>query len=436
MAFRADNGKTAEICDALAQNDVRAAARHVRRDRHRAELAGIFDDFRFLFMIFRIQHIMRNLALFQQPGKLFRLGDRRGTDQDRPSRSVQFVHRVGDGVVFRPLRLVNEIRFVRADDRLVRRHDHDGQLVNLEELVFLGLCGTRHARQFSVHTEIILERDGRQRLGLALDFHAFLRLDCLMQTVRIAAAEHQPPREFVDDDDLAVAHHIIAVPMHDCLRPERRIEAMGILDIFRRIKVFDAEYLFHLVDGLIAWRDSLLFLVHRVVLAFAQRRHRLRHAPIDLRRLRTRTGNNQRRPRLVNQDRVHLVHDGKVKLPLHHLLGRDDHIVAQIVKAVFVVRAEGHVATIGIFPRRKVKVMLNQAHRKAEEFIKMPHPFAVAPSQILIDRDHVDALADQRVQIHGQRRHQRFAFARFHFGNLAFVQTHAADQLHVEMTHA
>ncbi len=46
------------------------------------------------------------------------------------------------------------------------------------------------------------------------------------------------------------------------------------------------------------------------------------------------------------------------------------------------------------------------------------------------------ALAGQRVQVHRQRRDQRLAFAGAHLGDLAVVQHHAADQLHVEVAHA
>ena len=44
--------------------------------------------------------------------------------------------------------------------------------------------------------------------------------------------------------------------------------------------------------------------------------------------------------------------------------------------------------------------------------------------------------AGQRVQVGRQRRHQRLALAGAHLGDLAVVQHHAADQLHVEMAHA
>ncbi len=45
------------------------------------------------------------------------------------------------------------------------------------------------------------------------------------------------------------------------------------------------------------------------------------------------------------------------------------------------------------------------------------------------------ALAGQGVQVHRQGRDQGLALAGAHFGNLALVQHHAADQLHVEMPH-
>ena len=46
------------------------------------------------------------------------------------------------------------------------------------------------------------------------------------------------------------------------------------------------------------------------------------------------------------------------------------------------------------------------------------------------------ARAGQRIQVGGERRHQRLALARAHLRDLALVQRHAAHQLHVEVTHA
>ncbi|OIQ76011.1 hypothetical protein GALL_423150 [mine drainage metagenome] len=46
------------------------------------------------------------------------------------------------------------------------------------------------------------------------------------------------------------------------------------------------------------------------------------------------------------------------------------------------------------------------------------------------------ATAGNGVEIHRQRRHQRLAFSGAHFGDLAVMQHHAANQLHIEMAHA
>jgi hypothetical protein len=47
----------------------------------------------------------------------------------------------------------------------------------------------------------------------------------------------------------------------------------------------------------------------------------------------------------------------------------------------------------------------------------------------------VHALAGQRVQVRRQRRDERLALAGAHLGDVAAVQHHAADHLHVEVTH-
>ena len=48
----------------------------------------------------------------------------------------------------------------------------------------------------------------------------------------------------------------------------------------------------------------------------------------------------------------------------------------------------------------------------------------------------MNALARQRIEVRRQGRHEGLALAGAHLGDLALVQRHAADQLHVEMAHA
>src|SRR4051812_32043309 len=57
MAFGANHEQTAFIRNPLAQLDVRAAAGHVGRNRHRAGLASALEDFRLLHVELRIEHV-------------------------------------------------------------------------------------------------------------------------------------------------------------------------------------------------------------------------------------------------------------------------------------------------------------------------------------------------------------------------------------------
>ena len=77
--------------------------------------------------------------------------------------------------------------------------------------------------------------------------------------------------------------------------------------------------------------------------------------------------------------------------------------------------------------------MHDAADRQAEEFVDLAHPAGVALGQVVVDRHHVHALAFERVEIDRERRHQGLALAGLHFGDLAAVQNHSAQQLHVEM---
>ena len=73
--------------------------------------------------------------------------------------------------------------------------------------------------------------------------------------------------------------------------------------------------------------------------------------------------------------------------------------------------------------------------RHAEEAVDPAHPLRVAAGEVVVDGDDVHALAGERVEVGRQRRDQRLAFTGLHFRDLAAVQDHAADQLHVEVPH-
>ena len=79
--------------------------------------------------------------------------------------------------------------------------------------------------------------------------------------------------------------------------------------------------------------------------------------------------------------------------------------------------------------------MDDDADGEAEELVDLAHPLGVALGQVVVDGDDVDAVAGERVEVAGERGDEGFAFAGLHFGDLALVENHAADELHVEVAH-
>ena len=87
------------------------------------------------------------------------------------------------------------------------------------EFARLRFGGAGHARQLFVETKIILNGDGGEGLRLALDFHAFLGLDRLVQAVAPAPAIHGAASMFIDDDHLAVFDDVMRRPIDKGCRP-------------------------------------------------------------------------------------------------------------------------------------------------------------------------------------------------------------------------
>jgi hypothetical protein len=120
---------------------------------------------------------------------------------------------------------------------------------------------------------------------------------------------------------------------------------------------------------------------------------------------------------------------------LHHLRQLELHVVAEVVEAELVVGPVGDVAAVGDLPLRVVQFVLDDADRHPEEPVDLAHPLGVAAGEVVVDGDDVDAFAVEGVQVGGQRRDERLAFARLHLGDGALVQDVAADELDVEVPH-
>ena len=142
-----------------------------------------------------------------------------------------------------------------------------------------------------------------------------------------------------------------------------------------------------------------------------------------------RTRYDEGRPRLVDQDAVHLVDDGVVELPLHELVEGVLHVVPQIVEAELVVRPVGHVTAVGFLSLRVVEAVNHDADGHAEELVEGPHPFGIAPGEVVVDGHHVHAEAREGVEIDGKRGDEGLSLSGRHLCDLPLVEHDAAYEL-------
>jgi len=436
------------LLEISAQHDVGTPTGHVGGDGHGPGPSGLGDDLRLPLVLLRVEHLMGDAELAQDRGQLLRGLDRGGSHQHGLAAPDTLADIFDDRLVFFGRRAIDLVRGVLPDHGHVRRdHDHF-EPVDVLELVGLGVGGAGHARQLLVQPEIILKRDRGERLVLVLDAHTFLGLDRLVQAVRPAPAGHHAPGKLVDDDDLVVLDDVIHLAPEQRMGPQRGVQVMEQHDVGRVVQVAALRHqsgigqqpLGRLMSRFGQERLARLF-IDRVVSLAALALLALEagndgvDAGVKFGDVLGRPGDDERRARLVDQDRVHLVDDGVVKTALHPVLGAKRHVVAQVVEPKLVV---GAVCDIGAVGRVLLRLLLLGEHdpdAQAQEPIHPAHPFGVAPGQVVVHRDHVHAAPRQGVEVGGKSSHQRLAFARAHLANLALIERDAADHLHVEVTH-
>ena len=289
------------------------------------------------------------------------------------------------------------------------------------------------------------------------DLDPLLGLDGLVEAVAPAPSRHGAAGELVDDHHLAVADDVVAVEQVVDPRPQRLVDLVGLQGVLDVIDVGDPGPLLDLGDALVGEGHRLGLLVADVVLLGDQVLDQPRVGVVLLGRLTALAADDQRRPGLVDQDRVDLVDDGVVEAALDALLDGHGHVVAEVVEPQLVVGGVGDVAgvrlaagagsevlqarvgvglveVVGVVHEGEV-LARDHPHAEPKEGVEGSVPPGVTAGQVVVDGDQVGALADQRVEVEGQGGHQGLALAGLHLGDLALVEHDAPDQLDVEVTH-
>ena len=201
------------------------------------------------------------------------------------------------------------------------------------------------------------------------------------------------------------------------------------------VEVADGQLVLDPVDAGVGEHGRVGLLVDVVVDVLAQRGDDGVDLLVEVGRLLGGARDDERGAGLVDEDRVDLVDDGVVQVALNVPLDRVLHVVTQVVEPELRVHAVRDVAAVGLLALRLGEAVDDDPHRHAEEVVDAAHPLGVAAGQVVVDRDDVDALAGEGVEVTGQGGHQGLALAGLHLGDAPLVQHHAAHQLHVEVPH-
>ena len=126
-----------------------------------------------------------------------------GADKSRLARADAFNDVVDDGLQLRGLGLVYEIALVVPHHGKVGRHRDHVKSVGVAELGGFSGGRARHAGELVVEAEVVLQRDGGERLVFLFDRHPLPGLDCLVEALAPAPPFKDAARELVDDLHLA-----------------------------------------------------------------------------------------------------------------------------------------------------------------------------------------------------------------------------------------
>ena len=162
------------------QQNIDTTTGHVRGNRHGTGAPSLGNNRRLSLVIFRVEHLVFDAAALEQSTDIFTGFNCDRTHQHRLLALVGVDNFVDQRLKFRFLRSVDLIGKILTHHRTIGRNCHYFEIINALEFFLFGLGRTGHAGEFVIHTEEVLEGDGRQCHRLLLHLHPFFRLNRLV----------------------------------------------------------------------------------------------------------------------------------------------------------------------------------------------------------------------------------------------------------------
>ena len=303
-----------------AEHDVCATARHIRGHRHRSFSASLGDDAGLPGVVFCVQHFVAHAILSEHPRKLFALFHTGGSHQHGLAFCVASNDIGNHLAVFCLFVTVNQVGLVFTDHRPIRGNSDHTKFVGAHELGGFCFRRTRHTREFAIQAEIVLQRHGGEGLILRLDFYCFLSFDGLVNTFVISTSGENSPGVLIDDEHLAIHHHIIFVALEEGFGFQGVIQKRDEWRVCGFIQVVDPEIILDFFDTRLQNTNGSLFLIHFVIAINDEPfRNSCKLPKPTVCFTRGGAGNNERCSGLIDEDGVHLIHNGEIVAALNHI---------------------------------------------------------------------------------------------------------------------
>ena len=356
------------------QDNIGTTPGHVRGDSHGTVPARLCNDLRLPLVVLGVEHMMGDTIPLEHAGKQFGAFDGGGSHQHRlpPLVAVSDLHH--NPVVFLLGRAIDEVGMILPDHGHVGGDHHHIQVVGLFKLGSFCVRSTCHSSQLVVHPEIVLEGNGCQGLVLALDLDPLLGLQGLVETVGITAPGHKATGKLVHYDDLVVLDHVIHVLLEQAVGFKPLLDMVVDLDMAGIVQVVHTQQFFYPLHTLFREHDAAGFLVPgKVKFLFKPGDNRVDGVVLvgGIVRL---ARDNEGGPRFVDEDTVHLIHDGVVHIPLDIIFQGKLHIVSKVVEPELVVCTVGDSASIGVLSFQVPHGVLDNPDFNTQEAVDDTHP--------------------------------------------------------------
>jgi hypothetical protein len=139
---------------------------------------------------------------------------------------------------------------------------------------------------------------------------------------------------------------------------------------------------------------------------------------------------------IIDEHGVNLVDNGVVVCALHQFSRVGRHVVTQVVETELVVGSECDVCLIGFATCFRVWLMfINTVYAESVEHIERSHPFGVTFCQIVVNGDHVYAVACKGVEEYWECSYKCFTLTSCHLRNFTLMQNDTAEELYIVVDH-